>query len=117
MNKSSRLRLKIKEAILSQHQPENTMQADKNSLDLQKLEMEIDRVKQHMGERKLHTKLIYRFIYLWCVAVAVLLLGCGIGKIRLSDLVLSTIVGCTTLNVFGVFYLVMRFLFNKNKSV
>lgn len=115
MNKSSHLHLKIKEAIRSQQTQQEANPVP--SSNIQQLGVEMDRVKQHNGEQKLYAKLIYRFIYLWCVAVAILLLGCGIGKICLSDFVLATIIGCTTLNVFGFFYLFIRYLFNKNKSV
>jgi hypothetical protein len=117
MNKSSDLSLKIEDAIKSQtNQPDGKTQADISSLDIQKFKVEIDNYKQNTGERKLYAKLIYRFTYVWCLSVAIVLLGVGFGKIRLSDTVLTTILGCTTLNVFGFFYLVTQYLFNKNKS-
>lgn len=117
MNKSSRLSLKIKEAILSHpYPPIDKAEEAVNIADVQKFKMESDTQKQQTGERKLYAKLIYRFIYLWCVAVAILLLGCGCGKIRLSDTVLTTIIGCTTLNVAGFFYLITCYIFKKNKS-
>ena len=118
MNKPSRLSIKIKEAIRSQQdRPGDEIADELHCSPVPKSTDELEKVNQRAGERRLYTKLIYRFIYIWCVAVAVLLLGCGFGKIRLSDMVLTTIIACTTLNVFGFFYLVTRYLFSKiNRS-
>lgn len=114
MNKASPLGLKIKEAIHSQSSFGKTSE---NSCinEIKELQQAEDVSKQQAGERKLHIRLLYRFIYLWCIAVAILLFGCGAGEICLSDIVLTTVLACTTLTVFGFFYFVIRYFFD-NKS-
>jgi hypothetical protein len=117
MNKTYDISSKLEDVIKAQtNQPDEKTQADISFLEIQKLNVEIENYKQNTGERKLYAKLIYRFTCLWCLCVGILLVACGLSILHLSDTVLTTILGCTTLNVFGFFYLVTQYLFNKKKS-
>ena len=66
-----------------------------------------------MEERKLYASGIFQFTCLWCIMLFVILVGCGLGRLELSDIVVTTLIGSTTLNVFIFFKLVTEYLFNK----
>ncbi|WP_163410226.1 hypothetical protein [Flavobacterium ajazii] len=71
--------------------------------------------KQNMEERKMYASLIFQFTVLWCFGLFIILVGCGLEKLKLSDTVITAFIGSTTINVFVFFKLVTEYLFNKEK--
>lgn len=86
------------------------------SLDGKKALAEIDNYTQNTKERKKYADLIFQFTCFWCLFVGFIILCNGIGTMHHSDLVLTTILGSTTVNVLVFFRIVTRYLFNHSKS-
>lgn len=72
--------------------------------------------KQNTSERKKYAECICQFTCLWCVFIAFILVASGLKKIHLSDLVITTLIGSTTLTLTSFFLLVTQYLFNKEMS-
>lgn len=89
---------------------------DVQSLNQRKIEAEIDNYKQNTQERKKYADLIWQFTCFWCVYIGAMLFLCGIKKVILSDLVITALIGSTTVTLTGFFLLVTQYLFNKDKS-
>ena len=75
---------------------------------------ELNHSIQNMEERKSYANCIFVFTCLWCLGLFIILIGCGMGKLNLSNVVLTTFIGSTTINVFIFFKLVTEYLFNKD---
>jgi hypothetical protein len=76
----------------------------------------IENYNQNREERKTYAFRIYCFTCCWCVFVGIIVVLTGLGILQFSDLILTTLLGSTTVNVFAFFYLVTQYLFNKEKS-
>jgi hypothetical protein len=87
----------------------------KECISYEKHEHVIQNSKQNMFERKAYAEQIFRFTVIWCFGLFVLLFGCGLGNLKLSDTVITAFIGSTTMNVFIFFKLVTEYLFNKDK--
>lgn len=87
-----------------------------HELDTTKQQAIIYNYRQNTAERKKYADLIFQFTCGWCIIVVVIIFGCGRDVLHLSDLILTTLIGSTTLNVFGFFLLVTKYLFNETKS-
>ncbi|WP_264538066.1 hypothetical protein [Flavobacterium sp. N1736] len=74
---------------------------------------DIEHSKQNMYERKAYAGQIFRFTVVWCFGLFIIIFGCGLGNLKLSDTVITAFIGSTTLNVFIFFKLVTEYLFNK----
>jgi len=66
--------------------------------------------------RKSFSLWIFALTVLWMFLVLMIVLQCGRGVFMLSDGVLIALITTTTANVFGFFYVVVNYLFNKDKS-
>jgi hypothetical protein len=66
--------------------------------------------------RKMFSQRLFFITVLWMFIVLVIVIECGRKKITLSDGVLIALITTTTANVFGFFYVVVNYLFNKDKS-
>lgn len=66
--------------------------------------------------RKSFSQWIFALTVLWMFLVLVIVIQCSRGVFRLSDGVLIALITTTTANVFGFFYVVVNYLFNKDKS-
>lgn len=77
---------------------------------------ELNNYKQNTEERKKYANLIYQYTCFWSMFIGVVVIGCGAGKLHLSDLVITTLIGSTTVTLTGFFYLVTQYLFNKDKA-
>jgi len=80
----------------------------------EKHQHDIAHSKQNMEERKLYAGWIFQFTCVWCIGMFIILVGCGLGKLTLSNTVITTFIGSTTVNVFIFFKLVTEYLFNKD---
>lgn len=76
---------------------------------------DIEDQKQAREQRKEYAKSVYKLIVWWLVGIGLLLLLAGFGRtfgfFHLPDAVLLAIIGGTTVNVLGLFAIVMRHLF------
>jgi hypothetical protein len=69
---------------------------------------------QDIQERKKYAHRIFCLICSWIGAVFLLIVACGIGyRFSLPSSVLLAVIGSTTLNVLGIFYIVTHYLFPK----
>lgn len=71
---------------------------------------------QDITQRKEYADKIYCMIVVWLLAIFLLLLLVGYGNCRLSDQVLITLIGGTTINVLGIFAIVANYIFRKPKN-
>ncbi len=69
-------------------------------------------LRQNNGERKKYARLIFLFTCLWAAMIFVILFLAGFKEVTLSDTVLVALITTTTVNFFGFFLLVVKYLFN-----
>lgn len=67
---------------------------------------------QNNDERKKYAHKIFVLTIMWSVLIFVIIFLTGWKAFRLSDTILITLITSTTVNFFGFFYLVTRYLFN-----
>ena len=67
---------------------------------------------QNNAERKKYAGWIFFFTCIWATLIFVILFLHGFKKMFLSDKVLITLITSTTINSFGFFLLVVKYLFN-----
>jgi hypothetical protein len=71
-------------------------------------------LQQDIEERKKYAHRIFVLICFWIGAVFLLLIAVGVGyHFALSNSVLLAVIGSTTVNVLGIFYIVTHYLFPK----
>ena len=70
-------------------------------------------LEQDIDERKMYAQLIFVLIVGWIVAIlaVVLLQGFSFKGFEISDKVLMTLIGGTTINILGIFIIVANYLF------
>ena len=66
--------------------------------------------------RKTFSQWIFAVTVLWMFCVLMIVIQCGRLILILSDGILIALITTTTANVFGFFYVVVNYLFNKDKS-
>ncbi len=93
-----------------------TLERDQLRVDIEKLRAELDSFKQDIRQRKTFAPKLYALTCLWLVLVIaiVLLQGFSDGRyhfFHLADGVLIALLGTTTVNVVGLFYVVAKYLF------
>lgn len=93
-------------------------QTEDEAFRVQKLregDLRIDQLKQDLDERKRYAAKIYRLIALWLGSLGFILLLQGVKLPKdfftLSDSVLLALIGGTTANVLGMFFIVLKYLF------
>jgi len=82
----------------------------------------IENLTQNMGERKSYARRIFLFTVIWGILIFLVLFSVATGnflvwiskKFVLSDKVVITLITSTTINFFGFFLLVVKYLFNTN---
>jgi hypothetical protein len=77
---------------------------------------QLTRLIEDNKARKTYSYWIFAVTVLWMFFVLMIVLQCGRGAIHLSDGVLIALITTTTANVFGFFYVVVNYLFNRDKS-
>ena len=86
-------------------------------LDLEAKAQEIKSQQLDITQREEYAKLIYKLIMWWLVAILGIVLLQGFGSIcgffSISDKVLITLIGGTTINVLGLFAIVANYIFRK----
>ena len=69
-------------------------------------------LSQNNGERKKYAHKIFLLTGIWSIMIFFMLFLMGFKKLDLSDKVIIALISSTTINFFGFFYLVTRYLFN-----
>ena len=95
------------------------------------LKLRNDIIKQDMEERKVYANRIFSLVTYWLFFIAIILIGSGyhsyelkisdkaifsLNGLKLSDTVILSLIGSTTLNVLALFYIVANYLFPKPKE-
>jgi hypothetical protein len=85
-------------------------------VEVEKLRAALDSFKQDVRQRKTFAPKLYLLTCCWLVSVMVILLIQGFSEgryhfFRLNDSVLIALLGTTTVNVVGLFYVVAKYLF------
>ena len=68
-------------------------------------------------ERKKYAGYIFKLTCIWASLIFVIIFFQGFGCTKLSDKVVITLITSTTINFFGFFLLVTKYLFNSNEHV
>ncbi len=77
---------------------------------------QLKRLREDNAARKNFSIAIFIITVIWMFLVLWIVFNCAKGGLHLSDAVLIALITTTTANVFGFFYLVVNYLFNKEKS-
>ncbi len=80
------------------------------------LKVQVERFRQDNEGRKVLRDAIFTVTVVWMLLVLLLVWHTGAGKLKLSESVLITLITTTTANVFGFLYVVVNYLYNKEKS-
>lgn len=83
---------------------------------MQKKDAKTKSFNQNIEERKKYAEYIFSFTAVWCLLLFIFLFFIGLGKFHFSDLVITTLIGSTTVNVLVFFKLVTAYLFNPRNS-
>ncbi|OQP65354.1 hypothetical protein A3860_16945 [Niastella vici] len=99
----------------------NLKEANEDEVEMRDLDEEFSRAQLRRliddnKARKSFSIWIFALTVLWMFMVLMIVLQCSRGVFVLSDGVLITLITTTTANVFGFFYVVVNYLFNKDKS-
>ena len=78
--------------------------------------VQLKRLLDDNKARKVFSVIIFAITILWMFLVLIIVVQCSRKVFHLSDGVLIALITTTTANVFGFFYVVVNYLFNKEKS-
>jgi len=104
------------EANLQEAQYLDTKLQNQIKLELLKTKRQFNKtLKQNNRQRKTYAGHIFKFTCFWAVLMFGIIVLQAFGVSRLADQVLITLITSTTINFFGFFLLVVRYLFNTEK--
>lgn len=89
---------------------------------IKRAEIQNDILEQDKNERKRYAFNIYSLICAWLVCIFIVISWQGFGTFgpnpfHLSDSVILALVGSTTINVLGLFVIVVNYLFKQNDKI
>ena len=100
--------------------PDQKTELELKSLGSEELKARVAKLNQDIKLRKKYSGKLYFLVSIWLAAIFLLLLLQGFvgvhGYFALSDKVLITIIGGTTINVLGLFAIVANYIFPKESS-
>jgi hypothetical protein len=73
-------------------------------------------LEQNREERKKYARHIFSLTCIWAFLIFIFLFFVGFSLIKISDKVLITLITSTTVNFFGFFLLVVKYLFNTSDN-
>ncbi len=85
-------------------------------LDAERARLEIASFRQDIEERKKFALWVFLMVAIWLLLILVIIFLLGFGLIKLSDSVVISLVGATTVNVTAFFLAVTRYLFPANSK-
>ena len=74
-------------------------------------------LKQNNDERKKYAGWIFLLTCFWAFLIFIIIFMQGLGHMTLSDQVMITLITSTTINFFGFFLLVVKYLFNSRANL
>lgn len=110
------------EPATTRFDPDEIYQKEKEELQTKQyyetllLREQVQRFRQDNEGRRILRDAIFAVTVIWMLLVLLIVWHVGAGKMRLSDSVLITLITTTTMNVFGFLYVVVNYLYNKDKS-
>jgi hypothetical protein len=78
--------------------------------------VQLKRLLDDNKARKVFSVIIFAITVMWMFLVLFIVVQCSRKVFHLNDGVLIALITTTTANVFGFFYVVVNYLFNKDKS-
>lgn len=81
-------------------------------LEAEKIALRNKDFAQNIEQRKMYANLVFSLVCIWLTMVLFILIACGMERMKISDTVLSILIGTTTANVCGFLLFVVKFLFN-----
>jgi len=98
--------------------PDRFTDQEKDYLEGEKKRALLIGLVQDIGQRKAFGNKIYCLVVFWVIGILALLASQGFGAFgfNLSEKVLITLIGGTTLNVLGIFVIVARYFFRESKE-
>lgn len=94
----------------------NVKEVKERNLDEEYTRAQLKRLLDDNQARKSFSQWLFAITVIWMFVVLIIVIQCGRQAITLSDGVLVALITTTTANVFGFFYVVVNYLFNKDKS-
>lgn len=99
--------------------PDSLSQQEDDALEKERKRLLNISFQQDIEERKKYADKIYKLIVGWLIAIFLLVLINGFCSafdlFSLSTAVMTTIVGGTTVNILGIFYIVANYIFHRPK--
>jgi hypothetical protein len=108
LDESAFTKVNVKEA--------NVKEVKERDLEEEFTRAQLKRLLDDNHARKTFSQWIFVITILWMFAVLMVVIQCSRKIFVLSDGVLIALITTTTANVFGFFYVVVNYLFNKEKS-
>lgn len=71
---------------------------------------------QNNVERKKYAGFIFLLTCIWACLIFVLIFFVGFSVMKISDSIIITLISSTTINFFGFFFLVVKYLFNTGNA-
>lgn len=96
-----------------QKEPDVKTKQEEQTLDLEKASLEVEGIRQDLEQRKNYADKIFTLVVVWLISILGLLIAQGMKGIYLSENVLITIIGGTTVNVLGIFVIVANYIFHR----
>ena len=83
-------------------------------LDLKLKELDVKNKAQEISMRKVYASIIFAFVFLYMIAVFVIIFMSGFNNsFDMDNSILITLLGTTTANVLGLFAIVVNYIFPK----
>jgi hypothetical protein len=108
LNETTGIRINLKEA--------NVKEVKGLDMEEEFARAQLKRLLDDNKARKVFSIIIFAITVLWMFLVLFIVVQCSRKQFHLSDGVLIALITTTTANVFGFFYVVVNYLFNKEKS-
>lgn len=104
---------------IPEDKPDVKTKREEEDLEREARRVEIIGSKQDLEQRKEYADRIFCLVKWWLVGIFVIIIAQGVGSklgFNLSDKVLVTLIGGTTINVLGIFAIVANYIFYRPKS-
>ncbi len=97
------------------NEPDKETEIGLNIYDEEEKRIRLKGIQQDIDERKKYAKYVFLYLFLWSTALFVFIYLNGFDIINVSDKIIITLLTSTTIKVLGLAYLVINYLFPKNK--
>ena len=84
-----------------------------DQIKIEKEREKLESLRQDRVQRRAQADNVLSYVREWSIALFLILIGCGIGWFKLPENVLMILVGGSTIQVLGLFAIVLNYLFPK----